>query len=118
MSRSPDPVRLQLWNDRIARFQQSQLTVAEFCRLEAIPVSCFYQWKKKLASLRPQPSLSTPQFLPLRISSAPLAMVPVIKLPHGISIDLPVDLHRRQLSELLAACIDATISHQPLETQR
>ena len=118
MSRSPDPVRLQLWNDRIVRFHQSQLTVAEFCRLEAIPVSCFYQWKKKLAAPPQQPSLSTPQFLPVRINAAPLASMPVIKLPHGVSIDLPLDLHRRQLCELLAACIDASTSHQPQETQR
>ena len=123
MSRSPDPVRLQRWNDRIIRCQQSHLTVAEFCRRQAIPVSCFYQWKKKLASLPPQASLSTPQFLPLRISSAslatmPVVKLPVIKLPHGVSIDLPVDLHRRQLSELLAACIDASTSHQPQETLR
>ena len=123
MSRSPDPVRLQLWNDRIIRCQQSHLTVAEFCRLEAIPVSCFYQWKKKLASPPQQPTLSTPQFLPVRINTASLASMPVIKLPviklpHGVSIDLPVDLHRRQLSELLAACINASTSHQPQETLR
>lgn len=118
MSRSPDHARLQLWNDRIVRCQQSQLTVAEFCRLEAIPVSCFYQWKKKLASPPQQPSPSTPQFLPVKITATPLASMPVIKLPHGVNIELAGDLHRRQLCELLAACIDASMSHQLQETRR
>jgi len=92
MSRSPDPARLQLWNDRIDRCQQSRLTVAEFCRLEAIPVSCFYQWKKKLTAPPQQALLSTPKFLPVRINAAPLASMPVIQLPHGVCIDLTVDL--------------------------
>lgn len=115
MSRLSDPVRHQLWNDRIARFQQSQLSVAEFCRLEAIPVSCFYQWKKKLVQPQQQ---ATPEFLPVRIKTAPLAPMPVIKLRGGVSIELPADIHRRQLSELLTACIDAAASHQPQETGR
>ena len=118
MSRLSDPVRLQLWNDRIARFQQSQLTVSEFCRLEAIPVSCFYQWKKKLAEPQQQAKLAAPEFLPVRIKSAPLATMPVIKLRGGISIELPADIHRQQLSELLVACIDAAVSLQPQETGR
>jgi len=118
MSRSPDPVRLQLWNDRIVRCKQSSLTIAEFCRVEAVPVSSFNQWKKKLAASPQQPSLSPPQFLPVRIAAAPPAAMPVIKLAHGVSIDLPVDLHRRQLCDPLVACIDATLSHQSLETQR
>ena len=118
MSRLPDRVRHQLWNDRIARFQQSQLSVAEFCRLEAIPVSCFYQWKKKLAQPQQYAKLATPKFLPVRIKTAPLATMPVIKLRGGISIELPADLHRRQLSELFAACIDAVARYQPEESGR
>jgi hypothetical protein len=118
MSRLSDPVRHQLWNDRIARFQQSRLTVAEFCRVEAIPVSCFYQWKKKLAGPQQQADLATPEFLPVRIKTAPMATMPVIKLRGGISIELPADIHRRQLSELLAACIDAAASHQLQESGR
>ena len=118
MSRLPDPVRHQLWNDRIARFQQSQLTVAEFCRLEAVPVSCFYQWKKKLAGPQQQAELATPEFLPVRIKTASMVTMPVIKLRGGISIELPTDIHRRQLSELLAACIDAAASHQLQESGR
>lgn len=118
MARLSDPVRHQLWNDRIVRCQQSQLTIAEFCRLESIPVSCFYQWKKKLAGPQQQANLATTEFLPVRIKTAPLATMPVIKLRGGISIELPADIHRRQLAELLAACIDATASHQLQESGR
>lgn len=118
MSRLSDPVRHQLWNDRIARFRQSQLTVAKFCRLEAIPVSCFYLWKKKFAGPQQQGNLTTPEFLPVRIKTAATATMPVIRLRGGISIELPADIHRRQLSELLAACIDAAASHQLQESDQ
>ena len=44
--------------------------------------------------------------------------MPVIKLRGGISIELPADIRRRQLAELLAACIDAAASYQVQESGR
>ncbi len=50
MSRLPDPARAELWKQRFDRLSQSDLTIEQFCKQEAINVSSFYQWKKKLAA--------------------------------------------------------------------
>lgn len=40
--------RLKLWLDRLARFSQSNLRVAEFCEAEGISIASYYQWKRRL----------------------------------------------------------------------
>ena len=39
----------QRWLRRMQQFTQSRLTVVEFCRLENVSVTAFYQWRKELA---------------------------------------------------------------------
>jgi len=41
--------RIQLWLDRLRRQAASQLTVADFCRLDQISVASFYKWKLRLS---------------------------------------------------------------------
>jgi len=41
MSRLTQPARIQLWLDRLNRQVASRLTVAEFCRREAVSVPSF-----------------------------------------------------------------------------
>ena len=41
--------RIQLWLDRLRRHAASQLTVADFCRLDQISVASFYKWKLRLS---------------------------------------------------------------------
>ena len=44
------PAKVKLWSERLARFRQSNQSVAAFCRSEGFSQPSFYQWKKKLAS--------------------------------------------------------------------
>jgi hypothetical protein len=37
------------WKRRLKRYERTELTAAEFCRLEGISVSSLYQWQRKLA---------------------------------------------------------------------
>ena len=36
------------WSERIRRWGESGLTVAEFCEWEGVSVASFYNWQKKL----------------------------------------------------------------------
>jgi hypothetical protein len=47
--RGSDPLKVQQWTSRLARFKTSRLSVARFCQDEGVSIPSFYQWKKKLA---------------------------------------------------------------------
>ena len=49
MSRGTDPIKLKEWTDRLARFERSNQTVAEFCVDEQVSEGTFYVWKRRLA---------------------------------------------------------------------
>ena len=40
--------RESAWRNRLSRFAASKLTVAAFCRREAVPVGTFYGWQARL----------------------------------------------------------------------
>ena len=48
MAREPSPVKPQQWTERLQRFEESQQTVAEFCKAEGVSEGSFYQWKRRL----------------------------------------------------------------------
>src|SRR6056297_2718105 len=50
MSRGTDAIKLKEWTDRLARFERSNQTVAEFCVDEQVSEGTFYVWKRRLAS--------------------------------------------------------------------
>lgn len=50
MSRGSNPAKAQRWSDRLDRFENSSQTIAQFCVVEGVSQSAFYQWKKKLGS--------------------------------------------------------------------
>ena len=61
----------ELWLDRLARFPDSGLTVAQFCALEAISVPSFYSWKRRLtAEAQEQTAGRQLRLLPVRLSPA------------------------------------------------
>ena len=117
MSRIADPQRRQLWQDRLDRFAQCELTVSEFCRSESISVPSFYQWKKKLA-IKPAKqhrpgtrSAGGNRFIPLVVHAA--TAQPVLRLPGGATIQLPNELAPQQLTELIRAVVNATEHFNP-----
>lgn len=68
------PETVELWRQRLQRFDSASMTVAQFCQLESVSQASFYKWKKKLRELSQQPSArSMPpefSFVPLRLSAA------------------------------------------------
>lgn len=111
MSRSPDPARRELWQDRMDRYHRGQLGVTEFCQREQISTASFYQWRKKLdartAVSTRQPRSAEPKFLPVVVTDRLGPAAVTLRLPGGATIDLPASLEREQLAELFAACIAA-----------
>ena len=74
----------QLWAERIAQCQQSNLSAPKFCQSIGCSLTFFYQWKRKLAA---PPAQST--FL--RVQTSEPNKDPVeIKLTSGVSILVPV----------------------------
>jgi hypothetical protein len=78
----------ELWQDRLARFPSSGLTVAQFCALEAVSVPSFYSWRRRLAVATSGAAAphhpggdSEPRLLPVRLASVPAAVELV--LPGG-----------------------------------
>jgi transposase len=69
--RKPREANRQEWAQRLARFDSSGMTVLDFCRAEAIPAQSFYYWKRKLAAPADAPAFAVPEFLPVRLASAP-----------------------------------------------
>ena len=49
MPRTPSPELAREWRDRVCRFEQCGLTVAEFCQREGYSAASFYQWRRRLA---------------------------------------------------------------------
>ena len=121
MSRSSDPTRREVWHARMERYRRSNLTVVEFCRRERVSTPSFYQWRKKLgaddfAGGR-QLRVAEPKFVPVVLTEALAGAVPTLRLPGGASIELPASLAKRQLTELLAACVAATADRSAAETR-
>lgn len=101
-----------VWRKRLARFQCSNLTVAEFCRREGVSDPSFYQWRKRL-----QPGERAPQqrrqqdqattdakqarcFVPVNVSGLNAAE---IELPNGVTIRVPVVSAEALRTAILAA---------------
>lgn len=113
MPRLTDPARVQLWTQRFERRQLSGLTVAQFCSQEAINISSFYQWKKKLAEPNvqsPDAASPAPRFVAVQVNQSLHSNVAILRLPAGLAIELPASLRRDAMAELIAAGIQAAAS--------
>ncbi len=66
MAGSLDSRKVREWQRRMARFQEAQQSVAEFCRKEGVSAPSFYQWRKRLAQ-RPRPAEEAAGFRPVRL---------------------------------------------------
>lgn len=109
MSRSET---VKLWQERLRRFNRSQMTVAQFCLSEGVSQPSFYQWKKKLRQppivSDPKPTDATVQFKPLRLPDLPgnqsdepsehvgsATACTTIELPGGVRIRVEVPTERQ-----------------------
>ena len=67
------PETVELWRQRLQRFDSASMTVAQFCQLEGASQASFYKWKKTLRELSqqpsPRPAKAEVSFVPLRLSA-------------------------------------------------
>jgi len=85
----------QRWARRLTQFENSNLSVAQFCQSIDCSIGSFYLWKRKLA--KPAPASSA--FLRVQ-TSLPTPPGIEIKLPSGITICLPLTA-ANSLAEIL-----------------
>ena len=85
----------QRWASRLAQFENSNLSVAQFCQSIDCSVVSFYLWKRKLAKTTPGPSgILRAQ------TSIPASIGIEIKLLSGITICIPLTA-ANSLAEIL-----------------
>lgn len=87
----------KLWAERLQRFEQVEMNVAQFCAAEGVSQASFYQWRRKLRSPQVHNALTTAKFMPVALEPkpeqhpAPLAHPrTTIELPGGIRIRVEV----------------------------
>ena len=122
MARTSDFDKLALWQQRLAAFDSSSLTVAQFCQSIACSVASFYQWRRKLSNHRPacppadsrksvrSVGKSASAFLPIKVRhngrgrqselGVELSAPVMIALPNGTRIELACDAQAALLSIL------------------
>ena len=84
-----------VWRGRMAQFRRGTLTVVEFCRSEGVSVPSFYRWRVRLeaaaqskarGALRRKPKQPASLFVPVNVSSSPVAE---IEFPNGVRVRVP-----------------------------
>ena len=104
-----DSDRRRVWQARLRRFAESDLSVAAFCRQERVSAPSFYEWRRKLARTNGTRSVArreAPVFVPVRIE--PAAVVEM-RLPNGVLVSLPAgDVATLAAAITAAARIPAT----------
>ena len=109
MTRLPNPQLAQQWRQRLDRFAESDLTIAEYCQAEGYSTASFYQWRRKLADNdRPR----TPRFVPVKVEASDLPeQYPgsiEVDLPGGARITIPAGSALPDCRNLIQAVVDAT----------
>jgi hypothetical protein len=113
MERSGSGALATRWRERISRWRQSGLSIAEFCRREQISQPSFFAWRKRLASrvaVRRRDKLPAAggsggeaRFIELSPPRWPTTNGVQITLPGGAVVALPQDAS----TELVVAAIRA-----------
>jgi transposase len=77
----------QAWIDRLQRFNDSDLSPAQFCASEGVSLPSFYSWKRRLAVAAPASDPSCPPLLPVGLQ--PLPPPVELALPSGAVLRIP-----------------------------
>ena len=113
MTRLPNPQLALQWRERLERFDQSELTVADFCELEGYSTASFYQWRRKL---RDGEFPDTPAFVPVDLDSSVLPCEVrsrvEIDLPGGAIVKVPSGATTADQRQLIAAIVQATFGER------
>ena len=112
MAQFRNPQLAQQWRQRLDRFDQCDLTIAEFCQAEGYSTGSFYQWRRRLTDAE---HFQAPTFVPVDLPTGDLQQ-PVpdnieVILPGGARINLPAGSQLPDCRDLIQAVVDATASH-------
>jgi transposase len=116
MSRQLDHRKQQLWLERIQRWQNSHLTIRDFCARHHLREPSFYSWKRLLAERGLLPSVpaaaaqpnataspTTPLFVAATLADTEAAPQPLeIVLPDGLAVRVAAGFDAATLRQLLA----------------
>ena len=92
MPRRADPQLRVVWRERFQHFSNSGLSVEGFCSRERLSPSSFYNWRKKLKGVAPQPRACKRTRKAFRqVAVVPSSPVVLIHLPGGVRIEVCAD---------------------------
>jgi len=103
MARRTNPLKIQLWKDRLTSFHDSGKTVAVFCQSLPCSVNSFYAWKRRIETAPEYDiAIEAPQKQAQKQAQKPAAFLPMmlrstrelcvsIELPDGVSILVPCE---------------------------
>jgi hypothetical protein len=100
--RRPDPITHQRWQQRLQRFRDSGLSVADFCDREGVSTASFYAWRRRLRLDPTPPAPDTPRLVPVRLVTPPASGPVELLLPSGVILRLSPDCDLAWLRQLLA----------------
>jgi transposase len=98
--RDPAATR-QKWVDRVQRFRDSNLTVAQFCLAEGVSVPAFYQWRRTLAAESATEPADRPTVVPVRVARSASAVE--VALPSGTVLRFSPDCDPERVAAVLRA---------------
>jgi transposase len=99
--RRPDPATRQRWQQRLQRFRQSGLSVADFCAQEHVSPASFYAWRRRLQHGPAPTHTDAPRFVPVRLVATPTGAPLELVLPSGCILRLAPDCDLAWLRQLL-----------------
>jgi hypothetical protein len=101
--RRPDPATHQRWQQRLDRFRNSGLAVADFCDREGISTASLYAWRRRLQADPTPPDADAPRLVPVRLVTPPTSAPVELVLPSGCVLRLSPDCDLAWLRQLLPA---------------
>lgn len=102
MGRNRDVGLEQRWRERLARWQQGDAAVADFCDDEGVSVASFYAWRRRFHAAPPPAT-----FVPVRVVTPPPTATLEVGLAGGRTIRVPVGFDAQHLRAVVAA-LEAT----------
>ena len=94
MGRGVDRKKLAEWQQRLARYERTRLTVAEFCKQERVSVSLLKYWRRQVEAA----ALRRPTSMKPRSPAAvfePVEVIPrrwiMVRFPGGATLEIPDD---------------------------
>lgn len=124
MAQRIDSRKLAIWTQRLSKFRESGMSVTRFCASEAITMSAFSYWSKRLAECATKQSVVTPANRPVErvagrqnsqgLTAVGRSVTPSlfsVRLHDSILIEIPTD--QLETIRCVMQCIQETQRPEP-----